>query len=128
MQQDPAVPALRHFFTPDPFWRTLVGNGIAMGESLPATSKKACQDAFSARPANGDLNVREVAMFNCPSPVRTFLERVNCMAGPCSEGFEKKFAPKRAPNLCFNPPQVFRMIYMRAICTLSFTDNDCKNS
>src|SRR5207248_2008272 len=77
---DPAVPALRHFFTPDPFWRTLVGNGIAMGESLPATWKKACQDAFSARPANGDLNVREVAMFNCPSPVRTFLERVNCMA------------------------------------------------
>ena len=64
---------------PDTFWRTLVGNRNSHGQRPPSHWRRVCKDAFSRRPARGDLNTSEIIMYDCPSAVRDFLERVQCM-------------------------------------------------
>lgn len=65
---------------PDSFWRTLVGNRNAYGQRPPSHWRRVCRDAFERKPARGDLNTSEIIMYDdCPSTVRGFLERVQCM-------------------------------------------------
>ncbi|KAF2159539.1 hypothetical protein M409DRAFT_60751 [Zasmidium cellare ATCC 36951] len=64
---------------PDSFWRTLVGNRNAYGQRPPSHWRRVCRDAFTRKPARGDLNTSEIIMYDCPSAVREFLERVQCM-------------------------------------------------
>lgn len=64
---------------PDSLWRTLVGNRNAYGQRPPSHWRRVCRDAFTRKPARGDLNTSEIIMYDCPSAVREFLERVQCM-------------------------------------------------
>ncbi|KAK5115392.1 hypothetical protein LTR85_009852 [Meristemomyces frigidus] len=64
---------------PDHFWRTLVGNRNAHGQRPPSHWRRVCRDAFTRRPFRGDLTTTEIMIYDCPSAVRDFLERVQCM-------------------------------------------------
>lgn len=61
---------------PNEFWRTLVGNLSAAGDSYaPMHWEIACKDAFKRRTNGGPLNTSDI-LFDCPDNVRKFLERV----------------------------------------------------
>ena len=66
-------------YPPDRFWRTLVGNRDQYSQRPPSHWKRVCRDAFQRRPQRGDLNTSEAIMYQCPSAVREYLERVQCV-------------------------------------------------
>lgn len=63
----------------DKFWRTLVGDRTKYGRRPPSHWQRICADAFQRRPKRGDLNTTETILYDCPSVVREFLERVQCV-------------------------------------------------
>ena len=66
-------------YPPDRFWRTLVGNRDLYNQRPPSHWKRVCREAFQRRPERGDLNTGEAIMYDCPSAVREYLERVQCI-------------------------------------------------
>ena len=66
-------------YPPEQFWRTLVGNRDLYNERPPTHWKRICRDAFQRRPRRGDLITSESIMYDCPSAVQEFLERVQCV-------------------------------------------------
>ncbi|EQL30583.1 hypothetical protein BDFG_06976 [Blastomyces dermatitidis ATCC 26199] len=51
---------------PETFWRTLVGNRDFSSHKPPRHWRKACQDAFCLRTSGGDLDIKEVVVYECP--------------------------------------------------------------
>ncbi|KAF2237705.1 HET-domain-containing protein [Viridothelium virens] len=66
-------------YPPERFWRTLVGNRDLHSQRPPSHWKRVCREAFQRRPHRGDLNTTEAVMYDCPSAVREYLERVQCV-------------------------------------------------
>ncbi|KAI9665104.1 MAG: hypothetical protein M1821_006552 [Bathelium mastoideum] len=64
---------------PELFWRTLVGDRDQHSQKPPSHWRRVCREAFQRRPDRGDLNTGEAVMYDCPSAVREYLERVQCI-------------------------------------------------
>ncbi|KAH7060580.1 heterokaryon incompatibility protein-domain-containing protein [Macrophomina phaseolina] len=64
---------------PDRFWRSLIGNLDSHGHRPPPHWKRICRDAFKRRRYGGNLDTKQIINHGGPSPIREFLERVQCV-------------------------------------------------